>query len=210
MSEETTPVQQETSGQQVTQPAAASGENWEARYKGMVPIVEKLTSEKRTLQEQLDKKTSEYEQLSAQLGLKDAEKQAAVTERDKQLQQLLEAQTTNEAEIKRLKSLEMKVQVANELKEPRLLAIVDSIPSVEDKEALTTLMKNIANWGEDIVQKREKEILAGVTEQTQSVAPVQEMPSDNAGWQKYLEGAPLGSTEREQRYEAWRQWGMSQ
>lgn len=208
MTDGTAPDQQ-PSGQPVAPaPPTPAGENWELRYKGMVPVVEKLTLDNRNLQAQLTALASEKEQLAAQLGLKDTEKSAAVGERDKQLQQLIQTQTSLEQEMARLKALELKVKVANKIGDPGLMAIADSIPSVADEEALTTLMKNISEWGQSAARQREAEILAGVTKPVVSVeAPA--LPNSIDAWQKYVNDADLGTPEREKRMNAWRDWGLS-
>lgn len=189
------------------QPQATT--DYEARYKGMVPVVEKLTLENRQLKEQLATAISEREQLSGQLTLKDTEKTVAVGERDKIVQQLTEAKSQTEAELKRLKALELKVKVANKLQSPDLISIVDSIPSVEDEEALTSLMQNITNWGSTLVKEREKELLAGVTPPVTTADVTPSLPASTDEWVRYVAQVEPGE-EKNKRYELWRQWEISQ
>ena len=104
-------------------------ENWKARHDGLVRKVEQLTLSIRDLSGQLDAKTSELEQLRSQLTVKDAEKTAAVGERDKQIQSAVQAKTQAEAELNELRALKLKVDVINELKRPDLLKIARKSPA---------------------------------------------------------------------------------
>jgi uncharacterized small protein (DUF1192 family) len=183
--------------------------NWEARYKGMVKKVEELTLSSKATQEQLAAKTSDIERLEAELGLKETEKSVAVSERDKQLNEIVQSNQSLTSELERLRALELKVKVANEIGSPEMLAIVDSIPNVSDEEALTSLMKNISDWGNEKVKARETELLAGVTPDITATPAQVEVPQSNEDWQEYVNQAEFNTPEREQRMNAWRDWGLS-
>ncbi|MCK5308927.1 MAG: hypothetical protein KAJ73_09970 [Zetaproteobacteria bacterium] len=212
MTEEITAVEPvQTPGQPASPPPdPTDGVNWEARYKGMVKKVEELTLGSQSKDTQLSEKVSEIERLSAELGLKDTEKTVAVGERDKQLTVLSEAKSASDTELARLRSLEMKVKIANKIGSPGMLAIVDSIPSVDDEEALEALMKNISDWGDQKVKVRETELLAGVTPDVTATPAQVDLPTTNEDWQAHVQKLPMKSVEREQAMTAWRDWGLSQ
>lgn len=185
-------------------------EDWEARYKGTGTTINALNEQIKTLSAQLDAKSSEFEQLQAQLSLKDTEKNVAVGERDKQITTFLEEKTLLDSELNRLRALEAKVKVANEIGDTSLVSIFDSIPDVADEETLKTLMNQISTWGEDRVKERENVLLAGVVDQPVVTPPVPEtLPTDNKGWQAYVDKFDLGTPERESAFEAWKQWGLT-
>lgn len=212
---ETTEViteQQETPPAQPSSSAPApQAVDWEARYKGAVPTMEKLTIENRNLRDQQAQVTSKLEQLQAQLELKGTEKSVAVGERDKTIEQLLTEKSQLQAEVDRLKAVEMKVRVANKIGDPSLISIIDTIPSVADEEALETLMTSVSNWGSGKVKDREQELMAGENmPSTPPTTPIPDLPTNIAGWQDYVNQAELGSQEREKRMEAWKDWGLSQ
>jgi len=182
-------------GQQTPPPAGNQTENWEARYKGMLPVVERLTKEKKALEEQLAPRNSEIEQLKAQLIIKDTEKTVSVGERDKTLQEVVQAKTALETELNKLRALKLKIEAINELKRPELLAIADSLPDMTDKEALKTVFGNFANFADDAVKAREKQLLAGITPGT-SATPPSDLPTSEQAWLKHADSFPLGSPER--------------
>lgn len=179
------------------EPTSSPTDNWEARFKGQVALIEKLTLEKRSLESQLAAKTSEYEQLHAQLALKDTEKSVAVSERDKQLNDALTAKSTVEKELNDLRALQLKVKVIKDMKRPDLLKIADSLPNLTDEEALKSVFTNFAGFADEAVQEREKQLLAGVTPPLTGLGGVQKtQPQTEAEWSKYVDGLPLGSPER--------------
>lgn len=185
--------------------------NWEARYKGQVKKIEELVTANRDLNTQLEARASEMEQLRAELGLKDTEKNAAVSQRDKQLQDVVSAKTQMESEIAELRAMKLKMEVAKELGQPELAEILDSIPNMTDKEALTQVMKTIGDFTQKAVQKREKDLLAGITP---GISPVQQAnpaaPTSDKGWMEQINSLQLGSKERAQAMEQYWVWAEAQ
>lgn len=204
-----TPGQQEIPGQQGNATPVPAGVDWEARYRGASAVINTLTAEKSALQGQLVQMTSQFEQANAQLALKETEKSVAVGERDNQLKVIVEAKSTLEQELTRLRALEMKVKVANKLNNPGLLPILDTIPSVADEATLEALMKQLTDWGQDLVKQRENQLLAGTTPPASPMPIGDPLPQNSQGWQEYVNKAALGSQEREQRMNAWRDWGLA-
>jgi len=194
MTDQPAPDQQvETPGQQAQPP---QGFIELARFNGLVRKVEELTLANRDLNTQLAAKASEIEQLKGQLGVKDVEKQVAVGERDKRLTGALTENAALIEEMKVLRGLQLKVQVAKELNRPDLLKIADRIPAVEDPEILKGIMQDFASFADDAVQAREKQLLAGLTPALGhgSVGPA--APSTPEGWVEKINSLPLGFPER--------------
>jgi len=211
MTEENTTAQQVTTPVQPASPPTPTtpAVDYEARYKGMVKKVEELTLSLREKDGQLAEKSSEIERLTSELTMKDTEKTVAVGERDKQLNDLVTSKSQLETELAELRALKAKVEVANELGNPSLLAIVDTIPSVQDKEVLKTLMSNISAWGNQQVKAREEQLLAGTTPDVAATAPAPtQLPTNSEEWQAFVNQAELGTPERQQRMDAWRDWGL--
>ena len=200
MEEDTsTPAEQTNGSQQQV--------DWEARFKGQVKAIEKLTLENRDLTAQLGSKSSEYEQLSAQLGLKDTEKKAAIDQRDKQLEEVITTKTKLESELDDLRAMKLKIEVANELNSPELLKILDKVPNMTDKEALTNVLKSFSDFAKDAADKRERQLLSGITladNSTNDTTPA--LPDSDAAWEKYLESSPLGSPERGKAMDQYWDW----
>jgi hypothetical protein len=189
------------------QPSSGQPENWELRFKGQVPVIERLTKANRDKDAQLVNIASELEQLKVQLNTSAIEKDAAVGERDKKLTELIQAKSQAESEIKRLRALEMKVKVAKEIGRPDLLELVEVIPNVEDEEALKTIMKTFEEFADKRVKETEKRILSGVTPTTSPVVQPPSTPTSLEGWQKYVNEVPYGSPEKQKRMSQWKAWG---
>jgi predicted RNase H-like nuclease (RuvC/YqgF family) len=200
--------QQQASGQQTAGAAgtAPAGYIEIARYNGLVRKVEELTLTNRSLNEQLVAKSSEIEQLKGELSIKDAEKSTAVGERDTRLNQLLTDNSALQTELKELRGLKLKVEVANELKRPELLKLAERIPALEDKEALTAIMSDFAKFADEAVSAREAQLLSGVTPSMGpgSVTPAE--PATPQAWLEKINGMPLGSPERAKALDQYGDW----
>ena len=185
---------------------AAGSPDWEARYKGLVKKVEELTLAHRTTNEQLAAKTSELEQLRSQLVVKDAEKSASVGERDKLLQQTTQEKIALEAKLAELQGLALKVEVINELGRPELLKIANRLPSMTDREALKVVLQDFAGFADELVQKRERDLLAGVTPGLSSAGNVKAaLPASEGEWESHINSFGLGTRERQQAMDHY--WG---
>jgi chromosome segregation ATPase len=200
-----TPGEQGTQQAPPSQPSASSTD-WEARYKGLVKKVEELTLSNRTLNEQLTGKSSELEQLRGQLVVKDAERTTVVSERDKLLQQTVQEKTSLEAQLAELQGLALKVEVINELGRPELLKIANRLPSMTDKEALRVVLQDFAGFADELVQKREKDLLAGVTPALSNAGNVRPaLPASDSEWDRHINSFGLGTRERQQAMDDY--WG---
>jgi len=204
-----TPDQQvRTPDQQASAPAQQQqgGEDWKKRYDGLVKKTEELVGEIKTLKAELATKTSEIEQLNGQLSLKDVEKSAAVGERDKNIEKLVLDNQSAQKELERLKALELKIKVANELGQPELIKLADTIPNMTDEDALKTVMKNIADYASIKVQEREKQILAGTAPIAGTGNAPAPGPSSQNEWMEHIEKFPLGSRDRATALDKYGQW----
>lgn len=197
-----TPPQQTSADPATTAPQ----ENWKARYDGLVLKVQELTLANQTLTAQLAQKSSESEQLNAQLGIKDTEKQVAVGERDKKLQETLQLNSQLQSELDQLRALKLQVEVANELGHPELMKIASRLPAMTDKEALKTVMTDLANFANEQVQAREKQLLAGVTLPVGSGGNSPSTPSTPEGWTEHINSFQLGTKERQKALDAYGDW----
>lgn len=200
--------QQQSPGQQTAGAAgtAPAGYIEIARYNGLVRKVEELTLTNRGLNEQLTAKSSETEQLKGQLSIKDVEKSTAVGERDTRLNQLLTEKSTLDNEIKELRGLKLKVEVANELKRPELLRLAERIPALEDKEALRAIMEDFAKFADEAVSAREAQLLAGVTPISGPGSVTADEPASPQAWLEKINSLQLGSPERAKALNQYGDW----
>jgi hypothetical protein len=202
-----TPGQQDNPpGQQVNTNPGTTTVDWEARYKGSVATIEKLTLEKRGLETELAAKTSELEQLRIQLGQKDTEHQVAVVERDKQIQTITAAKAEADSELANLRALKMKVDVATELGHPELLKIAARIPNMNDPEALKGVMQDFLGFADSMVKEREKQLLNGLTPGVAAVNQAPSAPSSKEAWINKINSLQLGSPERAKALDDYGDW----
>lgn len=208
MSEENvqTPGQQDNLDQQAQTNSAPQTENWKARFDGQVKTIEKLVGEKRSLEAELASLKTQVEQLNAQLGLKDVEKNAAVDERDKQIQSLVTENSASKTELERLKALELKLEVATELGDPGLIKVAKHIPNVTDKEALKTIMQDLASFAGERVKEREKQLLAGTGVAAGTIPSTPGKPQSAQEWESYYNSMPVGSPERMKALDEYGDW----
>lgn len=177
-----------------------------ARYNGLVRKVEELTLANRNLNEQLASKSSEAEQLKGQLSIKDVEKQAAVSERDNRLNQALQEQSTLSEEVKELRALKLKLEVAKELNRPDLIKLAERIPALEDKEALKIIMQDFANFADEAVKAREAQLLSGVTPNLGSGNVMPAEPATQQAWLEKLDSLAYGTPARKKALDDYGDW----
>lgn len=187
-------------------PAAPQPENWEARFKGQVRTIEQLTLRNRDLEAQLAARTQELEQARAQLTAKDTEKNVAVAERDKQIQDAITGRTSVEKELAELRAYKLKVETIRKMGKPQLLRILDTIPAMSDETALNTVITNLAQFTDEIAQERERQILAGVTPQGSGSPKNPTLPSSDEAWMSHINALPLGSPERGKAFDEYWSW----
>jgi hypothetical protein len=202
----TTPVEQ-VAPATPQQPGQNQNTDWKARYDGLVRKVEELTLSSRSLNDQLAAKSSELEQLRGQLVVKDTEKTVTVGERDKLLQSMTQEKTALESELAELRGLKLKVEAIQDLGRPELLRIAHRIPGMTDKEALKTVLQDFAGFADDLVQAREKQLLAGVTPPLSGAGNSRGVaPASDQEWEQKINSLPLGSRERKQAFDDYYGW----
>lgn len=184
----------------------AAGDDYKKRFDGAILKIQELTLKSRETDADLAKKVSEIEQLQAQLGIKDVEKTAAVSERDRQLQSYVEKTQQLEMELKEKKALELKLKVIKKLNRPELLKILDHIPALEDEATLETVMKDFAGFADDLVTQRESQLMSGITPGVGAGAQSPSKPASSEGWQEYINGLTLGSKERTKALDEYGDW----
>lgn len=198
------PVQQS----QTTPPSQS--EDWEGRYKGSVKKIEELVISNRDLLAQLAEAKSQVERLNADLGLRETEKVVAVSERDKQISDLVSKSSDAEKELAALKALQLKVKVATELGRPDLLALADHIPNVTDEGVLKTIMTDFSKFAETAVKAREQQLLAGVTFAGGVSPTATSTPQSDAEWQNLINSQGLGTKERSKAFDDYYTWLSAQ
>jgi hypothetical protein len=203
-----TPGEQVTSAQQTIPPQqGGTSVDWKARYDGLVRKVEELTLTNRSLNDQLGAKSSELEQLRGQLVVKDAEKSTTVGERDKLLQSITQEKTALESELVELRGLKLKVEAIQEMGRPELLRVAHRIPGMTDKEALKTVLADFAGFADELVQAREKQLMAGITPALSGAGNGRPAtPTSEQEWEKSINSLPLGSRERNQAFDDYYGW----
>ena len=203
-----TPPAQPPPTEPVTTPPATppAGFIEQARYNGLVKKVEELTLSNRALTDQLATKSSETEQLTGQLAIKDTEKTVAVSERDKALQTSLTENSSLTAELTELRALKLKLEVAKELNRPELVKILDQLPNLTDKEALTIVAKDFLGFADDLVSEREKQLTSGITP---PIGPIDQTPATPAtpeAWETHVNSLVLGTPERAKAMDDYGDW----
>jgi len=206
----------DTSGQQAQAPGQQAqtapavppaGYVEKARFDGQVQAIEKLVGEKRALETELAAVRAENERLTAQLSIKDAEKGAAVGERDRQIQTYVQKATETEQELARLRALELKVKTATKLGNPALVQIAETIPDMTDAAALEVVMTNLNNFVTTQVKAREDQLKAGISPAGGLTPPASTLPTTEEAWQRHLAGIPYSKPQERRRamdeYGAW-------
>jgi hypothetical protein len=176
-----------------------------ARYNGLVRKVDELVKADRTKDDQITQLKGEIERYQANLVEKDASVKVAVSERDKRLEEIVTQKSEMEAELRRLKALEAKVQVANEIGHPELLGAIKNLPDLENKDALKMIFEDIAKFADSKAKAREEQLLAGVTLPASGVKTnsINNTPTTEAEWEGYLAKQELGTPEYQKALDAY-------
>ena len=198
----TVPAQPTYPANTATYPAGGVPEGFieKARFDGLVRKVEELTLTSRGLDAQLVAKSSELEQLKSQLSLKDTEKNVAVGEREGKLTTLVQENSTLKNELDGLRALQLKIKVIQEIGNPDLLGVIDSIPSMTDPEAMKTTLQALSQFADKAVQRREEQLRAGWTPPV-AAGSVASGPASAEAWTDKINSLPLGSSERQRAFD---------
>ena len=188
--------------------------DWEARYKGLQAVLQPkydaAISENRTLTERIATLTSEVEQLKLQSGTAGAERDRVVADLTAQVSTLTQQNIQLSAQLTPLDQLNKKVRLASTLGLNDLLPVIEHIPYMDNEEALKEVMSNFAKIGDAKVRAREQQLLGGVTPTTAPLNQSPALPTTSDGWRKYTEDPNITRQERDNRFAAWRTWGVGQ
>lgn len=169
-----------------------------ARLDGALLKIQELTLANRSLTDQLAAKDQAIGSLQAQQAQKETEFVAKVGEHSTSISTLTAENADLASQLAKFKSLEAKVKAINELKRPELFSILDTIPDAQDDAQLKASLTKLASFADELRQKRETELLAGVTHtETQPGGGLPAMPADEKGWMALVESKPFGSKERD-------------
>jgi hypothetical protein len=106
-----------------------------------------------------------------------------------------------------LRGLKLKVEAITEMGRPELLKIANRIPGMTDKEALKTVLQDFAGFADELVQKREKDLLAGITPALSSAGNLKTgLPASENEWENHINSLQLGSRERQQAFDQYYTW----
>jgi hypothetical protein len=180
-----------------------------ARLDGALLKVQELTLANRTLTDQLAVAVSQVGQTQGTVAQKEAEKAALTSEHTTSLQALQakldEAQRTIAVNL----SEKMKIDALKAINRPELIAILESLPVGADLEATKANYLKIASFGDGLKNKREAELLAGITTTTGQGGPITPPePTNEADWSKAIDALPFGSPARQQAWDKY--WAFTQ
>jgi hypothetical protein len=111
-----------------------------------------------------------------------------------------------QTELTALRAMQLKLEVAKDLKRPELVSILDQLPNLTDKEALTTVAKDFLGFADDMVTAREAQLKAGITPDISPVNPAPATPSTPAAWETHINSLTLGSPERNKAMNEYGDW----
>ena len=114
---------------------------------------------------------------------------------------------TANTELAKLQALKLKLEVAQELGQPGLISILDTIPDSTDKAQLKSVMESVVNFANGQVKAREQVLTAGVTPSNGTVTLT--MPATQAEWDAKISSLPDGSAERQAAWDAFYVWAKS-
>ncbi len=181
------------------------------RYTGLVKKIEEMVTAGRDKDAKMLTLSEKIQRFETDLVEKDAANRVAVSERDKRLEETVTAKSQMELELKRLRALEAKVEVANEIGHPELLGAIKNLPDLENKDALKLIFEDIAKFADTKAQEREKQLMAGVTANTAGVKTnsIGTSPSTEAEWNAHLSKQQLGTPEYQKGLDDYWSWQMS-
>jgi DNA repair exonuclease SbcCD ATPase subunit len=190
MSEEATPVQQDT-------PPAQPEVDWEARYKGSVKKIDEKHAELKVLQEKLNEANARVAELEANQSQLSTTQTVQQAEWQKKVEELTEKTIQLNAEIEPLRAEKAKAEIARSMGAAHLFPILDRIPYSPDPDVQKQIIKDFSDWGKNLTQETEQRLLAGSSPSIPTVDPQEKsVPQSADQWQRHVNSLPLGSKER--------------
>jgi len=181
----------------------------EARLTGALQKIESLTLTMKSLQDQLTAANTRIGELQAQGASQETEWNAKAGEQANAVKGVTEERDALKARIASLEAQQKKIQMIADLGHYNLLAIADQIPVQADEAKQKEAIERMANFAKGLVEGREKELTAGTTVVTTNPAAT-ELPTTSQAWNKYLEGIPFGTPEREAAWAKFFDWSQTQ
>jgi hypothetical protein len=178
------------------------------RLNGALQKIEELTLLNKTLTERLTGLTSEKTTLQADLQQKESVWNAQQSEFTTKLGSADKTIADLNARLASSDALKLKMKLIGELNAPQLYSVIDVIPDGTDEAAMKAAIQKLAGFANQIAQSREKELTAGVTtiEQNQGL----QLPTTDKGWQDYIAGLNFGTPEYQKAMEGWHSWLFNQ
>ena len=202
--------QQAQGTQKPVAPAIPEGYVPEARLTGALQKIETLTLAKQGLEGMLQAANTRVGELQALGTQRDTEWKTKTGEQATVLNGVTAERDTLKARIADLEAQQKKIAMIAELGHYNLLAIADQIPANADPVKQKETIERMAAFASGLVQNREKELTAGVTQVTANPALAGELPTTSAAWSKYLESIPFGTPEREAAWDKFYAWSQTQ
>lgn len=202
------PTSESTPDQQAATTPAPQQDDYKKRFDGAILKIQQLSTSVKDLEGQLVEKSSLVEQLSGQLSSTEAEKEALIGQQKTEYEKLKGQFEEAGAEISKLQALRTKLEVAQELGQPDLISIFDSIPDSNDKDKVRSVMETVVNFASGQVKAREQQLTSGVT--PSSGTSTITAPTSIEEWNSKIGALPEGSQERKEAWDSFYDWTLSQ
>jgi hypothetical protein len=187
-------------------PAAGAEMVEKKRLDGALQKIEELTLEKKALTDRLTALTQSEASLRADLTQKESLWTAQQSEFTTKLTSAEQEKATLATKLSAADALKLKMKIVQELNAPQLYNVLDVVPDSTDEAVLRPALQKLAQFAGAIAQKREQELLSGVTRAEKAPENNLQLPSSDEGWSKYINSLPFGSPEYQQAMDAWHKW----
>src|SRR5262245_59138896 len=175
-----------------------------ARLNGALKKIQELTLANQSLTDQLAQKDQLIGSLQGDMAQKTATWQAQQSEFTTKLASAETEKSQLNSRLSAFEAMQLKMKIIGELSRPELYSILDVIPDGADEATVRKNVESLANFASTLTQKREQELLAGITNiENNDKTKQTELPTTEEGWQSYVNTLPLGSTERAAAMDAW-------
>jgi hypothetical protein len=198
------PAQANQTSQQNSQAATPPGYVEAIRLTNALQKIEQLTLANRSLTEQLQSSNQLAGQAETAKVQKETEFTSKVGEFQTQLQTLQAENAALKAEVGKYAIDANKIKALQEIGRTDLVPVMDALPYNEDFETMKVSIKKLADFSSQAIEKREQELLAGVTKaEVTPRSQSAQLPTDEKGWADYVNSLPLGSKERQDAFSQW-------
>jgi hypothetical protein len=179
-----------------------------ARLNGALRKIEELTLLNKTLTERMTGLTSEKTTLQADLQQKEGVWNAQQSEFTTKLGSAEKTIAELNTKLASHEAMKLKMKLIEELKAPQLYSVIDVIPDGTDEAVMKTAIQKLAGFAHQIAQSREKELTAGLTTIEQNQGP--QLSTTDKGWQELIAGLSFGTPEYQKAMEGWHSWLFNQ